>query len=46
VSYKFTVDDVQNFGLYYAKTLKEWRKNFDKYLLRTNNEMEDTFVRM
>lgn len=30
VEYKFTVEDVHNFGLYYAKTLKSWYDNFNK----------------
>ncbi len=44
LSYKFVVEDVQNFGLYYAKTLENWRRNFEDYLI--NNEMSETFIRM
>ena len=46
------VEDVQNLGLYYAKTLRKWRENFDidkinKLLIETNEpELTDSFIRM
>lgn len=43
-SYKFVIEDVQNFGLYYAKTLKKWRNNFDDYLQK--NTLDNSFIRM
>lgn len=52
VSYKFIVDDVQNFGLYYGTTLSKWRENFDIDEINTkliNNgkpQLNDTFIRM
>ena len=52
VSYKFIVEDVQNIGLYYAKTLKKWRENFNiitinKLLIQSGEpELTDSFIRM
>ena len=51
VAYKFTVDDVQNFGLYYAKTLEKWRDNFDTVkinhiLSKHNKSIGESFIRM
>ena len=52
VSYKFVVEDVQNFGLYYAKTLKEWRNNFDideinnKLMENSKPPLTNSFIRM
>ncbi len=52
VSYKFIVEDVHSFGLYYAKTLEKWRSNFDiveiNRHLRENDldELSIEFIRM
>ncbi len=51
-SYKFVVEDVHNFGLYYAKTLRKWIDNFDMFtindlLLKDNKPtLEVSFTRM
>ena len=51
-AYKFVVEDIQNFGLYYAKTLKEWRSNFNtdeinKKLTEAGEDiLTDSFIRM
>ena len=50
VAYKFTVEDVHNFGQYYAKTLKCWRGNFNPVEINTvlseDKKLDETFVRM
>lgn len=50
VEYKFTVEDVHNFGPYYHLTLMEWFKNFDKNWpdLKKNypEKYDDRFYRM
>lgn len=48
--YKFTVEDVHNFGYYYYLTLMEWFKNFDKNWQELKNnypdKYDDRFYRM
>ena len=49
ISYKFTVEDVHNFGQYYAKTLKAWRNNFDPAEINntlSENRLSKSFIRM
>ncbi len=50
VEYKFTVEDVHNFGPYYHLTLMEWFKNFNKNWpdLKKNypEKYDDRFYRM
>ena len=52
IAHKFIIEDIQNFGLYYAKTLANWYRNFD--VSKINKALEDanfpplteTFIRM
>lgn len=51
-SHKFITEDVHNFGLYYAKTLEQWYKNFDidiinqKLAINGKDELTPEFIRM
>jgi cyclopropane-fatty-acyl-phospholipid synthase len=48
--YKFTIEDVHNFGTYYYMTLMSWFKNFDKNWMDLKNKYpekyDDRFYRM
>lgn len=50
VEYKFTLEDIHNFGPYYHLTLMEWFKNFDKNWLDLKKnypeKYDDRFYRM
>ncbi len=46
VLYKFVVEDVQNIGLYYNKTLSKWRENFNELLKEKEIPLKDEFIRM
>lgn len=42
----FIVEDLQNFGAYYDKTLLAWMQNFDKHWEILKNDYDERFYRM
>lgn len=43
---RFIVEDMQNFGAYYEKTLKGWYNNFNTHWLELKNHFDERFKRM
>lgn len=42
----FIVEDLQNFGIYYDKTLMAWFKNFDEHWEELKQDYDERFYRM